>query len=338
MMKYALSFGFFWMLILGLNAGKTAVAQEQIKAVGAKDLYVRDPYIVADKNSQTYFLYKAGKVENEDGEKVNGVVAYKSKDLEKWEGPYPVYAMPKNNWANGSVWAPEVHHYNGKYYLFATINSDMEWKRQREDWPKYTFRGTQIFQADNLLGPFLPFEDKEPHTPMDRMALDGTLWEEEGIPYMIYCHEWVEIEDGTMELVELAPDLSKAVGSSLTLFHASSAPWSTGSAHKDGTKSYVTDGCFVYKTKEDKLLMIWSSFKNGSYAIGVAESVTNKVRGPWIQQEDLLFEQDGGHGMLFQTFDGRLMITFHGPNRPAGSERMQIFEVEDVGNTVRLKR
>jgi len=42
---------------------------------------------------------------------------------------------------------------------------------------------------------------------MDRMAFDGTLWVEEGQPYMIYCHEWVQVEDGTMELVELAPDL-----------------------------------------------------------------------------------------------------------------------------------
>lgn len=329
-----------WVLVLifGLKTKNKAIAQSQMEVVDAQDLYVRDPYILADEKTQTYFLYKAGRVKNEEGEEVNGVVAYKSKDLEKWEGPYPVFAIPDSNWANGRVWAPEVHHYKGKYYLFATINSDMEWKGRRKDWPKYTFRGTQIFYSDNVLGPFLPFDEKEPHTPMDRMALDGTLWEEEGVPYMIYCHEWVEIEDGTMELVQLEPDLSKAVGPSLTLFHASSAPWSTGSVHQDGTKSYVTDGCFIYRTKEDKLLMIWSSFKNGSYAIGVAESVTQKIRGPWIQQEDLLFEQDGGHGMLFETFDGRLMITFHGPNNPSGSERMQIFEVEDIGTTLRIKR
>lgn len=336
--KRFFSIGVFLILIFGLEISKKAIAQSPREVVDARDLYVRDPYILADEKSQTYFLYKAGRVKNEEGEEVNGVVAYKSKDLKKWEGPYPVFAMPDKNWADGKVWAPEVHYYKGKYYLFATINSDMEWKGRRKDWPKYTFRGTQIFYSDDILGPFVPFDEKEPQTPMDRMALDGTLWEEEDVPYMIYCHEWVEIEDGTMELVQLAPDLSKRVGSSLTLFHASSAPWSTGAEHQDGTKSYVTDGCFIYRTKEDKLLMIWSSFKNGSYAIGVAESTTQKIRGPWIQQEDLLFEQDGGHGMLFQTFDGRLMITFHGPNNPAGSERMQIFEVEDVGHTLRIKR
>lgn len=336
-MKYTrITLLFAIMIFCGL--GIPVMAQLVTSTIHINDLYVRDPYIIADQQSKTYFLYKAGKVKNSTGQEVNGVVAYKSKDLKLWEGPYPVFAMPENNWITGVVWAPEVHYYRGKYFLFATINSDIEWKKRRKDWPKYTFRGTQIFYADNLLGPFLPFEGKLPHTPMDRMALDGTLWEENGIPYMIYCHEWVQIEDGTMELVQLSHDLSKTVGSSQMLFNASVAPWSTGTHRKDGPSSYVTDGCFVYRTKTGKLLMIWSSFKNDSYAIGIAESTTGKVTGPWIQQDKLLFGENSGHGMLFKTFDGKMMLTFHGPNSPAGSERMKIFEIEDIGSTLVLKK
>ncbi|HRQ51406.1 MAG TPA: hypothetical protein PLR74_12760, partial [Agriterribacter sp.] len=111
-----------------------------------------------------------------------------------------------------------------------------------------------------------------------------------------------------------------------------------GNTQKDGTITYVTDGCFLYRTKADKLLMIWSSFKNGKYTIGIASSTTGKVRGPWIQQPNLLFEEHGGHGMLFKTFEGKLMLTFHGPNSPAGKERMKIFEVEDTGNSLKLKK
>ncbi len=320
-----------------LLVGQYTAAQEKVSKVHIKDLYVRDPYILADQQSQSYILYKAARVEDKGQTDVSGVVAYRSKDLEYWEGPYVVYATPQDNWIKGPIWAPEVHSYHGKYYLFATLNSDIEWKLQREGFPKYTFRGTQLFYADNPMGPFLPFEEKLPHTPMDRMALDGTLWVENGIPYMIYCHEWVQIEDGSMELVQLEQDLSKAVGPSLTLFHASSAPWSTGSQHADGTRTYVTDGCFLYRTKTDKLLMIWSSFKEGSYAIGIAESVTGKLTGPWKQQENLLFDQNGGHGMLFKTFDGRLLLTFHSPNSPSGKERAQIYEVADMGDTLVLK-
>lgn len=318
--------------VICLHAQQTATS-----TVDIKDLYVRDPYVVADEKTKTYYLYKAGRVKNTAGQMVNGVVAYKSRDLKEWTGPYDVFAIPTDNWVTGEVWAPEVHYYRGKYYLFATLNSSIEWKKQRKGWPKYTFRGTQVFYSDSALGPFYPFDNKQPQTPMDRMALDGTLWEEDGIPYMIYCHEWVQIEDGTMEMVALKHDLSETIGTSQTLFHASSASWSTGDKQQDGVISYVTDGCFLYRTKTDNLLMIWSSFKGGSYAIGIAESVTGKVAGPWIQQNDLLFEANGGHGMLFKTFDERLMLTIHGPNNPGGSERILIFELEDVGKTLKVK-
>lgn len=313
---------------------KLSYGQSNITTVNIKDLHVRDPYIVTDKQSGSYFLYKSVWSKNN---RTSVVVAYKSKDLEHWEGPYTVYRTPEDNWIKGVIWAPEVHEYKGKYYLFATLNSNIQWKKTEKGWPEYTFRGTQIFHADNPLGPFLPFEDKLPHTPMDRMALDGTLWVENGKPYMIYCHEWVQIEDGTMELVELEDDFSKTKGTSVTLFHASSAAWSNGQPKPNGKTGYVTDGCFLYRTKTGKLLMIWSSFKSESYAIGIAESTTGKVTGPWKQQPNLLFEKNGGHGMLFKSLEGKLMLTLHGPNSPDGKERAQIFEVEDTGNTLILK-
>lgn len=324
-------------LLLYFFAVINGFAQKSVSTIHIKDLNIRDPFIVTDKRSATYYLYKADTITKDKNNRVYGVVAYKSKDLISWQGPFVVFAIPADNWIKGVIWAPEVHEYKGKYYLFATLNSNIEWKKAEKGWPAYTFRGTQIFRADNLLGPFLPFEDKLPHTPMDRMALDGTLWIENGKPYMIYCHEWVQIEDGTMELVELEPDLSKAKSSSVTLFNASSAAWSNGQPKPNGKTGYVTDGCFLYRTKTGKLLMIWSSFKSESYAIGIAESTTGKVTGPWKQQPNLLFEKNGGHGMLFKSLEGKLMLTLHGPNSPEGKERAQIFEVEDMGNTLILK-
>lgn len=301
------------------------------------EINIRDPYILTDRKSGNYYMYKSASVDR-SGNRVGGVAVYKSKNLKEWEGPLQVFTVPQENWITGAVWAPEVHAYNGKYYLFATLNSDIEWKKEQKGWPKYTFRGTQIFVSDDPEGPFLPF-NHTPHTPMERMALDGTLWVEEGRPYMIYCHEWVEIVDGSMVLVELASDLSVAVGESTRLFHASAAKWSTGSLHDDlQVTSHVTDGCFLYRSKTGKLLMIWSSFMNGEYAIGIAESLTGKVSGPWRQQEQPLFTQNGGHGMIFHTFDGRLCITFHRPNSPGGEERARIFELEDRGDTLELKQ
>ncbi|MCK3686186.1 glycoside hydrolase family 43 protein [Maribellus sp. YY47] len=325
----------FCLIILGVSS---AFCQEISAKQALATINIRDPFILPDAKTKTYYMYRSSSVRTEKGETLGGVEVFKSKDLKAWEGPERVFTVPEDNWITGRVWAPEVHEYEGKYYLFATLNSNIYWKKKLEGWPDYSFRGTQIFYSESPEGPFLPF-DLVPHTPTDRMALDGTLWVENGTPYMIYCHEWVQMIDGTMELVQLAPDLSAPVGRSQTLFCASAADWSTGSKHAEPLPtSYVTDGCFLYPTKAGKLLMIWSSFMDGEYAIGIAESATGKVTGPWKQQPTPIFSKNGGHGMVFRTFDGKLCITFHGPNSPGGAERAHIYELEDTGSTLVLKK
>jgi hypothetical protein len=154
---------------------------------------------------------------------------------------------------------------------------------------------------------------------------------EDDVPYMVFCHEWVEIVDGSIDYIELSSDLSKPVGKPHKMFHASEAEWSTGIPGK------VTDGCFMYKTKSDKLLMIWSSFGRKGYAVGIAESQSGKLKGPWIQQDQLLFEENGGHGMILKTFDDRLLLVLHQPNSPSGQERLKLFELEDTGDSLKLK-
>lgn len=323
MNKTSLLFGFLSMCFL------PSVATTPIE-----DIHIRDPYILADAISGNYYMYSSSTVTDADGQSFGGVAVYKSNDLKNWDGPKQVCTVPVDNWITGRIWAPEVHFYNGKYYLFATINTDIEWKGQKDGWgAKYTYRGTQIFRADSPEGPFEALS-RMPATPIDEMALDGTLWVEDSVPYMVYCHEWVEVADGTMNVIRLSDDLSESVGRSIRLFNASAAKWSTGS--KAGT--YVTDGCFLYRTKTGKLLMIWSSFMNGEYAIGVAESVTGKVIGPWRQNDEPLFNRNGGHGMLFKDFDGELHLVIHVPNSPSGMERARIFDIEDIGDSIRLKK
>ena len=299
-----------------------------------KDIHIRDPYIMPVEKEGVYYMY-ASSPTRENGKVYGGMVAYKSRDLKTWEGPVRVFDVPRDNWITGTVWAPEVHKYKGKYYLFATLNSHIKWKGTKPGHPAYTHRATQVFWSKSPEGPFLPFEEKTPFTPLDEMALDGTLWVEDGVPYMVYCHEWVETLDGEMNLVQLKKDLSGTVGEPTRLFCASAAKWSTGGG-SGPEKTYVTDGCFLYRSKTGKLLMAWSSFMNGTYAVGIAESATGKIIGPWQQQSEPIFV-NGGHSMIFRTFDGRLCLVLHSPNSPGGSERAKIMELEDLGHTLRVK-
>ena len=321
----------FLTLVLVLSSGHLS-AQE--KTYTLQDINIRDPFILPVEKEGMYYMYASSSV-RENGKHYGGMVAYKSADLKTWQGPVRVFDVPRDNYLTGTVWAPEVHKYKGKYYLFATLNTDINWKKAPEGATPYRHRCTQIFWSKKPEGPFLPFKEKLPATPIDQMALDGTLWVQDGVPYMVYCHEWVQVRDGGMNLVRLKKDLSGADGTPVRLFCASSAEWSTGDG-PEGNKHYVTDGCFLYRTRTDKLLMVWSSFKEGVYAVGIAESATGKITGPWIQQPEPLFV-NGGHSMIFRDFEGRLCLVLHSPNSPGGKERAKILELEDLGHTLRVK-
>lgn len=308
------------------------------KLLLTEEIIIRDPYIFADSVTQNYYMY--AQMDNRlgglgDDKKPKGVEVYVSSDLKQWKQPQTVLLLPDNFWARNMVWAPEMHEYNGKYYLFVTLtlselHKNMKKPEGQRNWPDFHKRGTHIFVADSPMGPFKGFDNK-PHTPEKWMALDGTLYVENNKPYMIFCHEWVEIVDGSIDYIKLSSDLSKPVGKPHKMFNASEANWSTDKERK------VTDGCFMYKTKSGKLIMIWSSFGVKGYAIGIAESESKKLKGPWIQQNELLFRQNGGHGMIFKTFEGKLFLALHQPNNPQGQERLKLFEIEDTGESLKLK-
>ncbi len=305
----------------------TSSAQE-IRTFTLAQTRLRDPFILADEATQTYYLVTSSV--KPAGLTANAVSVLTSKDLQTWTGPYPVFEIGPDFWAQGHVWAPEMHRYRDKYYLFATMNGsrrlpDAPWP----DWPEKTARGTQVLVADSPMGPFQPFANRS-HTDPNIMALDGTLWVEDGVPYMVYCHEWVQIKDGAIALVRLKDDLSDVAGPPVTLFKASDAPWTP-----EDRDRYVTDGPYLYQTQTGRLLMIWSSFTETGYTTGIAASQSGRVQGPWVHMPVPLFRGDGGHGMIFRAFDGTLMLLVHSPNR-SPNERACLFELIDTGETLQI--
>ncbi|HEX2860410.1 MAG TPA: family 43 glycosylhydrolase, partial [Lacunisphaera sp.] len=298
--------------------------------VKREDLHARDAYIHTDPATQTYTMYFSSFGPNRRA----AVAAYTSKDLETWTGPTIVYERPAEWWADRGIWAPEMRTYNGKFHLFLTFDSTHPFPEQWRDWLPRVKRGSQILVGDSPLGPFQPFANR-PTLPEDMMTLDGTLFVEDGVPYMVFCHEWVQIKDGTVEYIQLAPDLSTTVGEPKRLFHGSDAPWAQKSPQYG---CYVTDGPWFHRTKSGQLLMLWSSGTATGYAVGIATSESGKLAGPWKQAPTALYADDGGHRMLFNTFDGRLMMAIHINNRNPRQTRELFVELEESGDTLVLKK
>jgi hypothetical protein len=162
---------------------------------------------------------------------------------------------------------------------------------------------------------------------------------------MVYCHEWMQIIDGTMDAIPLKTDLSGPAGKPFTLFRASDAAWvkemnSLGEI-TFGMKlpGWVTDGPFLFTTQTGRLGMLWSGWGSNRYAQGVAYSASGKLKGPWIQEKDALVTDNAGHGMLFRTFDGKLLMILHyqslNPEKP-GPRKPMFLEVDDSGDKLKI--
>ena len=128
------------------------------------DFFAHDPFILPYNATKTYYLYTAIGA-GQSGTDRAGVVAYKSVDLKSWEGPHVVFTVPDGIWATPAdgAWAPEVHAFRGKFYLFVTLhnNSKLLDEPTPVTHPVYEgkpavlhLRGTQIFVADSPDGPF----------------------------------------------------------------------------------------------------------------------------------------------------------------------------------------
>ncbi|WP_334183350.1 glycoside hydrolase family 43 protein [Novosphingobium sp.] len=297
---------------------------------------LHDPWIVADGKSRTYYLF-TGNDKAMTGDARPGTMVYTSRDLRHWTKPRLVFAIPPGIWADAGAWAPEVHRWKGKWYLFTTLHNEAlplpgqaagESRR-----PQYR-RGTVLAVSDRLDGPYRLLDEGAPIVPPAAMTLDGTLHvEPDGKPWLVYAHEWLQTTDGTMEAMPLTDALAPA-GPARSLFRASDAPWVAGQKQPEGDIAYVTDGPQLYRTRTGKLLMLWSSYDAKGYVEGLARSASGRIEGPW-EQLGTLVERDSGHGMLFRAFDGRLMMIVHRPFRNA---RGKLYEMRDEGDRLTVVR
>ena len=282
--------------------GFRPVAGVPVDTVAIDTMELRDPFIILDKEARTYYMTGTG-----------GRV-WTSKNLRHWVGPYEILELDTTMWMGSkpTIWAPEIHKHKDKYYYMATFTRHdvIIDNVAGRDIPR---RSCQMFVSNNLLGPYEPIIGERPLLRADQPALDATFCDDEyGSCYMIYGHEWIQNWDGTVQIILLSDDLTEQVGEPFVMFTASQNPWSSG-LDSLGNKSFspVMDAPYLFDTEGGKLGILFSTYIDDEYSVGVAYSTLYGLNGPWEIEPEPLLRDHQGHPMLFKDFDGTLVMAVH---------------------------
>lgn len=265
------------------------------------EICIRDPYILLHHG--TYYLY--GTRSETCWGNAEGFDCYKSIDMEHWEGPIEIFKRPEQFFATECYWAPECYFYKGYFYLLTTFGGDGIKKgiyllRSKQPDGKFEFYGERL-------------------TPEDWSCIDGTLYFEDNHIYMLYSHSFEDDPDANICMQELESDLTTAKTAPKILFSAKEALWAkpvpfAKSEFGMEGEVYFSDGPCVFRLENGKLYLTWSSWSQGSYAVGIAVSESGNIDGPWKQEKIPLWLENGGHGMTFQNIRNEIYFVLHYPN------------------------
>lgn len=226
--------------------------------IAVKGLDHGDPAVC--KYNGKYYLYHTGPRE---------IRVYESKNLIDWEPQgIALHASDEaDHWAQIGLWAPEVIHENGLFYMYVTAALMNEDGSENDD-----VRRIGVATSDNPLGPFHLAEN--PLT--DEWSIDAHPFkDDDGSYYMFYNvrNDFTRGPDGvigTGNVVDRMTDLTTLSGNP-TMVVKPEYPWE---GNKEGT-FYWNEGPFVLK-RGQKYVQMYSAgfFGDDTYGVYYASSET----------------------------------------------------------------
>jgi hypothetical protein len=301
-------------------------------------IYMRDPFILTDYSRGYYFLYGTSMHICDGAANIDPYFeVYISDNLDTFYGPYKAFEPQKGFWGVKNYWAPEVYPYQGKYYMFASMKGGIG-----ED------RGTGILAADLPEGPF--YDYSHGHVTLEgHECLDGTFYiDDQGKPWIVFCHEWTETYYGKIKALPLAEDLTKPLHQEAVIIvdtEKDPLPWIRNMYDSRVNKTgLLTDAPFLMRLKNGSLLLLWSSYSipnysetgQGGYVIASCISENGSIIGPWRHQKKLLLDRNTGHSSLFRSLNGALKLVSHCNDTVHGHEHPVIFDVLEKNDTIEI--
>lgn len=276
-----------------------------------EEIHIRDPFVFAENG--TYYLL--GTTTDDPWGAGSDLTLYSSADLGEFKKER-VMVTDGSLASYTNIWTPELHKYNGKYYLIVSA------------YRKDLNRGCFIFVSDSLEHDFKMITGKY-ITPAGWNCLDATLFVNAGIPYLCFSNDWTtpvtNDGDGSLYMAELKADLTEIIGQPKKIISGKYSGYAI-KIGVDPVRGYVAEGPWLY-TESGKIVLLWSTIGKDGYM--VIKSVSdNGVFGDY-EFERVIFHEDGGHCMRFVGSDGKSYIVLHQPNQTP-HERMKLFLTDSV--------
>ncbi len=211
-----------------------------------------DPMIV--EHNGVYYMYSTGGKE---------IYVKTSKNLVSWsKQSAPIFKASSTAWATGSLWAPEVHKYNGKFYLFYCAKN------------KSGIFNIDVAVSDTPNGNFIPISSA-PLLNTTYHVIDANFFcDGDGRTYLYYSksHSTNKVNGKNTSQtygVEVSNDFKSLIGESV-LCATPTQSWET----KSGNPLW-NEGPTVFK-KNGKYFLLYSAnyYETEHYSVGYAYSDT----------------------------------------------------------------
>ena len=285
--------GVILIVACSLKKGSSPDESGQSKAVydNSKGLVQNcaDPYVLEYEG--TYYLYGTG------GR--SGIKVYTSTDLANWSeaaGVKDGFALDSADvWGSFGFWAPEVYHFNDKFYMFFTVQER-----------------NAVAESDSPLGPFVQYEKKPFH--LDIPEIDTHVFTDaDGKRYLYH----VRLNKGNeIWVAELNDDLKSIKEETLTFCFKASQDWED-SSREPYPHARVNEGPFILKHK-GLYYLTYSANHTANPDYGVGYATSNNPLGPWTKYEgNPILKGDGkiingpGHHSFTYSPSGQLYMVYH---------------------------
>lgn len=332
--------------------------KEETISYNPLDVPLGDPYILYDEDSDRYYMYGTGGIEN-------GFVTYASKDLKNWENKGTVYENTQGKaWGTKDFWAPEVYKRNGKYYMFYSAH----WKNNPND--EFENYKIGVAVADAPTGPFIDMTGEPLFDPGYPIIDANVYFAEDGKLYLYYsrcCYkhpveseiaDWAkeqgmfdEVEESWIYGIELKPDFSGVIGEPVLLLRPpvqmgdAQSEWESRSVTSGEINRRWTEGSYLFKHGDVYYMMYSANYFGGeNYAVGYATAdhplgpFNKSPHNPILQKNT---DEGGivsgtGHNSILNDKSGKTWCVYHGRTTNTGNQRLAFMDALRIDSGGRL--